>query len=274
MVPFVVSPSNHERPLRQAQDRPLDELRANGRSLSMEEVARKLTSWIRDQALAANCRGTVFGLSGGVDSAAVAVLCQRAFPETSLAVLMPCHSDPADMKDALLVARKFGIRTATIVLDSVFDSLLNAIPDGECDPAIERMARANLKPRLRMATLYYFANRLAYLVVGTGNRSEIAVGYSTKHGDSGVDIQPLGNLLKAQVRELAAHLGIPSRIIEKPPSAGLWQGQTDEGQMGLTYADLDRYLATGQATEQIRRRVDAMARASAHKRATPPVPPF
>jgi len=125
-----------------------------------------------------------------------------------------------------------------------------------------------------MSTLYYFANRLRYLVVGTGNRSEIAVGYSTKYGDAGADILPLGNLLKSRVRELASYLSIPNGIIEKTPSAGLWAGQTDEGEMGLSYEELDRYLASGEATDEIRRKVDAMARASAHKRAAPPVPPF
>ena len=240
----------------------------------MEDMAKKLADWIREQVSGAGCEGVVLGLSGGLDSAVVAVLCKHAFPDNVLAVLMPCHSDPADMEDAALVARQFDIPTATVNLDGVFDSLLEAIPDSNYDPATRKLAEANLKPRLRMTTLYYYSNRLRYLVVGTGNRSEIAIGYSTKYGDAGADILPLGNLLKRQVRELAGHLGVPRGIIEKPPSAGLWEGQTDEGEMGLTYEELDRYLATGEATEDVRKKVDAMARASAHKRATPPIPPF
>jgi NAD+ synthase len=187
---------------------------------------------------------------------------------------MPCHSDQADLDDAQLVAQKYAIPTVTVVLDKVFDSVLEALPDREYDPATQRLAEANLKPRLRMSTLYYFANRLHYLVVGSCNKSEIAIGYSTKYGDGGMDILPLGNLLKSQVRELASYLGIPNRIIAKAPSAGLWEGQTDEGEMGLSYEELDRYLASGQATEEVRRKVDALARATTHKRATPPVPPF
>ncbi|HEY49726.1 MAG TPA: NAD(+) synthase [Dehalococcoidia bacterium] len=240
----------------------------------MEELSQKLVHWIKEQVSGANCRGVVFGLSGGLDSAVVAVLCKRAFPDTILAVLMPCHSDPVDMDDAGLIARQFSIPTVTVTLDSIYDSLLEAIAGGDYDPATRRVAEANLKPRLRMSTLYYFANRLRYLVVGTGNRSEIAVGYSTKYGDAGADILPLGNLLKSRVRELASYLSIPNGIIEKTPSAGLWAGQTDEGEMGLSYEELDRYLASGEATDEIRRKVDAMARASAHKRAAPPVPPF
>ncbi|TET12750.1 MAG: NAD(+) synthase [Dehalococcoidia bacterium] len=240
----------------------------------MEDLAQKLVSWIREQVAGAGCEGVVFGLSGGLDSSVVAVLCQRAFPDNSLAVLMPCHSTKTDLDDAQLVAQKLAITTVTVSLDEVFDSILKALPKREYDPATKRLAEANLKPRLRMSTLYYFANRLRYLVVGTGNRSEIAVGYCTKYGDSGADILPLGNLLKGQVRELASHLGIPHRIIEKTPSAGLWEDQTDEGEMELSYEELDRYLASGQATEGVRRKVEALARATAHKRATPPIPPF
>ena len=125
-----------------------------------------------------------------------------------------------------------------------------------------------------MAALYYFANRRHYLVVGTGNRSEIAVGYCTKYGDAGVDLLPLGNLVKGQVLDLARHLGLPRRIIEKPPSAGLWEGQTDESEMGLTYAELDRYLSTGDAPEEVRLKVDALARVALHKSSSALVPPF
>jgi NAD+ synthase len=240
----------------------------------MEDLAQKLVAWIREQVAGAGCEGVVFGLSGGLDSAVVAVLCQRAFPDKTLAVLMPCHSSKVDLDDAQLVAKKYAIPTISVSLDEVFDSTLKALPHKEYDPATKKLAEANLKPRLRMSTLYYFANRLHYLVVGTSNRSEIAVGYCTKYGDSGADILPLGNLLKSQVRELASHLVIPHRIIEKTPSAGLWEGQTDEGDMGMSYEELDRHLAGGQATEEVRRKVEALARATAHKRATPPIPPF
>ena len=125
-----------------------------------------------------------------------------------------------------------------------------------------------------MVTLYYFANRLNYLVVGAGNRSELSVGYFTKYGDGGVDIMPLGNLVKGQVRELAHFLRIPQKIMDKPPSAGLWQGQTDEAEMGFSYADLDRYLTTGIASDTVKQKIESMASASNHKRQPPPVAKF
>ncbi|MEE8470434.1 MAG: NAD(+) synthase [Dehalococcoidia bacterium] len=240
----------------------------------MEDLARRLMSWIKEQVTGADCRGTVVGLSGGIDSSVVAVLSHHAFPGNALAVLMPCHSNREDLDDARLLARTFSIPTVTVALDRVFDSLLEALPKAEYDPDTLKLAEANLKPRLRMSTLYYYANRLHYLVAGTCNKSEIAVGYATKYGDSGADILPLGNLLKGEVRELAACLGIPGSIIEKAPSAGLWEGQTDEGEMGITYEELDSYLATGQATGKVRKRVDALAKATLHKRTPPPVPPY
>jgi len=239
----------------------------------MEELANKLVAWIRGQVVQAKLKGVIFGLSGGLDSSVVGVLCKRAFPKDALGLIMPCHSSQTDIEHAQVVARKFQIPSRSIVLDQVFASLMKAVPSGG-DSETKRLAEANVKARLRMVTLYYIANRFQYLVVGTGNRSEMSVGYFTKYGDGGVDIQPLGNLVKSQVRKLAAYLDIPTQVIEKPPSGGLWEGQTDEGEMGISYDELDRYLTSGKAEAGIKRKVDAMIQASAHKRATPPVPPF
>jgi len=187
---------------------------------------------------------------------------------------MPCHSDPQDAEHALLVAKQFSIPTRTVVLDNIYDTLLQVLPEVSADPAVRRLARGNLKVRLRMVTLYYLANQLKYMVVGSSNRSELAVGYFTKYGDGGVDIIPLGNLVKRQVRELARFLGIPREIIDKPPTAGLWPGQTDEGDFGFSYDDLDRYLTTGQADSAVRAKIESMIAASGHKRQLPPLPPF
>lgn len=240
----------------------------------MNELSEKLVLWIRDQVKRANCNGVVLGLSGGVDSSVTAVLCQHAFPDNVLALLMPCYTINTDTEDALIIAHKFKIPTMTINLNETFDTLLKSFPQSQTKHATQKISEANIKPRLRMTTLYYFANRFRYLVVGTCNRSEIAVGYSTKYGDSACDIIPLGNLLKYEVRDLARHLGIPDRIINKPPTAGLWEGQTDEGEMGITYDELDQYLQSGQAREEIRQKIDALNIASSHKRMLPPTPPF
>ncbi len=239
--------------------------------MEVEQLATKLVAWIRKQTLAAGCKGVVTGMSGGLDSSVLAVLCHRAFPQNMLGVLMPCYSSQEDEEHALAVASQFSIPTKVVVLAPVFDTLLNALPSDGVEPGVSRLAKANLKVRLRMLTLYYFANQFKYIVAGASNRSELAVGYFTKCGDGGVDILPLGNLVKGQVKELANFLGIPQPIIDKPPSAGLWQGQTDEGELGLSYEELDRYLVTGQASIGLRQKIESMTAASAHKRLPPPV---
>lgn len=130
---------------------------------------------------------------------------------------------------------------------------------------------SSIKVRLRMLTLYYFTNQLKYMVAGSSNRSELSIGYFTKYGDGGADILPLGNLVKGQVRELARFLGIPQQIIDKPPSAGLWQGQTDEDDLGFSYKELDHYLVTGEASNELREKIESMIAASNHKHSPPPV---
>lgn len=239
--------------------------------MDTRQLVEKLISWIRDKVLSAGRRGIVVGMSGGLDSSVLAVLCQRAFPQSMLGVLMPCHSSQEDGEHAQIVASKFSIPTKIVVLDTVFDTLLRAVASDRVEPTASRLAKANLKVRLRMLTLYYFANQLKYMVAGASNRSELAIGYFTKYGDGGVDILPLGNLVKGQVKELAGFLGIAQQIIDKPPSAGLWQGQTDEGELGLSYEELDRYLVTGEASNELREKIESMIAASNHKRLPPPV---
>jgi NAD+ synthase len=125
-----------------------------------------------------------------------------------------------------------------------------------------------------MAALYYVANSLNYLVAGTGNRSELTIGYFTKHGDGGVDVLPIGHLFKSRVRTLAQELGVPKAIIDKPASAGLWPGQTDEAEIGFSYADLERYLADGPegVSPALALRLERLIRATEHKRSMPPMP--
>lgn len=234
-----------------------------------------ISAWLRDYATQAGARGWVVGLSGGVDSACTAALCQRATGEHVLGVLMPCHSGPEDTQMANLVAEAFGLETVTVDLGPAYNALLAALPEGLSD-----MARANIKPRLRMTTLYALAQSRGYLVAGTGNKSELMIGYFTKYGDGGVDLEPLGDLYKWQVRTLARELDVPQQVIDRPPSAGLWAGQTDEGEMGITYDELDATLAaieSGQVGELDPRRLEKvrwMMAASAHKRAMAPVCPL
>lgn len=240
--------------------------------MNSEQLAKKLVLWIRDKVLTAGRKGVVVGMSGGLDSSVLTVLCQRAFPENMLGVIMPCYSRPEDKSDAQEVASKFSIPTIEVVLDNIFSALFQALPDYKVDTAVSHLAQANLKVRLRMVTLYYIANQRRYLVAGSSNRSEFVVGYFTKHGDGGVDIMPLGNLVKGQVRELASFFGIPQLIIDKPPSAGLWEGQTDEDELGFNYDELDSYLLTGEVSAKVREKIESMIAASAHKRSLPPIP--
>jgi len=235
------------------------------------KLADRISDWIREKVEEAGAEGIVLGMSGGVDSSVLAVLAKRAMGDRMLGLIMPCYSDPPDVEHARLVAAKFDIETEYVDLTPVFDRSLETLPPGD------RIAVGNLKPRLRMIVLYYFANSRHYLVAGAGNMSEITVGYTTKYGDSGVDLLPLGDLLKSQVRELARELGIPEEIIAKPPSAGLWEGQTDEGEMGITYEELDKAILaieSGDASgcdERTLARVREMMAASAHKRVPIPV---
>ena len=185
--------------------------------MNVDEQAEKLVSWIREQVVTSGHKGVVLGVSGGIDSSVVAVLCKRAFPQSTLGVLIPCYSHPEDEEHALSVASKFSIQTKTVVLDRVFDTLLKALPDST-DPATSQLAIANLKVRLRMLTLYYFAHQLKYMVVGSSNRSEIAIGYFTKYGDGGVDFMPLGNMVKREVfrRKLSISPPQPGYGRDKP----------------------------------------------------------
>ena len=242
--------------------------------MDTESVCRKLVIWIREKVEEAGCRGVVLGLSGGLDSSVLGVLCQQALPQDTLGLLMPCHSIDTDRTHAEMVAEKFSIATRMVALDNVYDLLLTALPDFQPDAALVRLTHANIKTRLRMITLYNTANQLRYIVAGSSNRSELTIGYFTKYGDGGVDIMPLGNLAKSQVRELASYLGVPQEIIDKPPSAGLWKGQTDEEEMGLTYEVLDNYILTGNAPEDLKKTLETRKAASQHKCETPPIAPI
>jgi NAD+ synthase len=233
----------------------------------------RIANWLREHLDAAGAEGFVFGLSGGVDSAAVAALAVRAVGAgQTLGLLLPCHSQPEDARLGQLVAGAFGISTVRVDLSAAYGALVAELP-----PLDSRLAAANIKPRLRMIAWYYLSNARNYLVLGAGNKTELTVGYFTKWGDGGVDLLPLGDLYKMQVWELARELGVPQEVIERPPTAGLWPGQTDEGEMGITYRELDRALAaievgdTSGVDPSTLAKVQGMVARSAHKRAMPPI---
>lgn len=236
------------------------------------DMINAVSSWIKEQVVKAGAKGIVLGLSGGIDSAVVAALARRALGPDVLGLVLPCHSHRQDTEDALTVAGHLGLETVTVDLTPAFDLLLTLLPSADA------MVTANLKSRLRMMTLYHVAGLKKYLVAGTGNKSEISVGYFTKHGDGGADLLPLGDMLKSEVWAMAAQLGLPEAIIKKPPSAGLLPGQTDEGELNISYAELDQALKAiaDRRNETIppglRQRVEQLMKISEHKRM--PVPVF
>lgn len=239
----------------------------------MATLAEAIADWLRERTSAAGVDGVVVGLSGGIDSSVVAALATRALgKERVTGVIMPAYSQEEDIQDARLIAEQLGIHAPEIDLAGPFDEMMNTLPPGN------DLAVANIKPRLRMITLYHIANTSNLMVLGTGNRSELMVGYFTKYGDGGVDLLPLGSLYKHQVRELARAIDVPERIIERPPSAGLWAGQTDETEMGITYEELDGILealerggdTSGYDADRVQQ-VRRMVARSEHKRSMPPI---
>ncbi len=235
-------------------------------------MKKTIITWLKKQVKLSAAKGIILGLSGGIDSSVVAHLAKEAVGAKNVfGLFLPCHSHPHDLKDAKILASKLKIRTKVIDLSCVYDSFVKILPRGN------NLAKANLRPRLRMATLYYFANNLNYLVCGTGNKSELMAGYFTKYGDGGVDLLPIAELTKTQVRKLANELGVPAQIISKPPTAGLWPGQTDEGEMGITYPELDDIITRIESNRsQVHskkkvNKVKAMIERSEHKRLGPKI---
>ena len=232
-------------------------------SIDWHHEASLRIAWMKDVLAKSGTKGYVLGLSGGKDSAVVAALARQA-TENVLGVLLPCQSAHTDRDDALRLAEHFHIATMEINLEPAFLAARSSMHTelGALDP----MAEANIKPRLRMLTLYAVAQTRGLLVAGTSNRSERAMGYFTKWGDSGCDISPIADLTVREVLLLGAALGVPDDLLLKPPSAGLWPGQTDEQEMGIRYDAIDEYLLHGQATEQDRTLIERAYNRSEHKR--------
>ena len=224
-------------------------------------------------------KGYVLGVSGGLDSAVVLKLAVNAVgKDRVLGLLMPEKDSPkGDTMDAEELCEAEDVRYEVLDISGAVDAFKEAI-GGQVD----RMPLANIKARCRMILLYHHAGTQSRLVLGTSNKSELLVGYFTKHGDGGADLEPIGDLYKSEVRQLAHVLGIPDKIVKKAPSAGLWKGQTDEGEMGITYERLDAILLgieQGLPEQDIARRaettvreverVSKMVRMSSHKRKFP-----
>ena len=232
-----------------------------------EKELEKRIAFIHTQMEKAGVDALVFGNSGGKDSALVGILCKKACDNT-LGVIMPCSSKQnygRDKEDALKLAKTFDIPTKIVDLTAVREAEIEAVGEQLSDAAV-----ANIAPRLRMATLYLIAHSRKALVVGTGNRSEAYMGYFTKWGDGAYDLNPIADLTVTEIYEFLRFLGAPDSIIEKAPSAGLFAGQTDEAEMGVTYAEIDRFLLYGEKGENFSV-IEKYHVSSEHKRIMPVV---
>ena len=251
----------------------------------LEARRQNIVEFIADTVDDAGAEGAVIGLSGGIDSTTTAHLAVEALGADSVhGLLMPSSVNPdADETDAERVAEALDIEYDTVEINPIVDAFVDAAPDHAAE---DRMALGNVRVRTRAVLNYFLANAEGRIVLGTGNRSEAATGYFTKYGDQAVDCNPIGNLYKCQVRQLARDLGVPEDLVTRTPTAAMWEGQTDEEEMGLGYDDLDAILAlhvhgplskhatveTLDVPEGAVDRVVELYEASAHKRSMPPAP--
>jgi NAD+ synthase len=207
-----------------------------------KNAARLAAGGIRAYLRSSKHSGVVIGVSGGIDSAVCAMLASKALGKKNVLALIMPSMEGEDVSDAILCAKAAGIKTKTIDISGIvraFEALASSARGKKCS----RIERGNVAARMRMLLLYSFASCNDYLVLGTGNKTELLLGYFTKHGDGGVDLLPIGDLYKWQVNLLAKELKVPKKIIKKKPSAGLWAGQTDEGELGFSYEFADRVLS-------------------------------
>ena len=222
-------------------------------------------AFIRELVKSAGASGIVYGNSGGKDSALVGILCKAACDNT-VGIIMPCASKRnygQDTDDGIAVAGQFGIETRTVDLTAVREREMEELQK-VC--TLNSAAINNIAPRLRMMTLYAIGAAENRLVAGTGNRSEIHMGYFTKWGDGASDFNPIADLTAGEVFAFLEFLGAPRQIIDKAPSAGLFDGQTDEQEMGVSYAAIDEFILAGTASEKDRAIIERYHRQSRHKR--------
>jgi len=230
----------------------------------------KIIVWVRGYVRNAGAKGVAIGNSGGKDSAAAIAIAAKALgSENVLAVVMPCKSILEDVEDARLVARTFNVPTIEVDLTETYDILENEI-NVKLGNEISKDAQINIKPRLRMTTLYAIAQTMGYLVMGTGNLSESFVGYTTKWGDGGCDFNPIGNFTVEEVKMIGTYLGVPEKIVNRPPADGL-SGMTDEEKMGVKYSQISEYINTEETDHDAMKIIEKMHKMSEHKRCIPPV---
>ena len=234
--------------------------------MKLKEYKNYLVKWIREQVHNANQKGVIIGMSGGVDSSVVAALAKEAFPNNSLGVLLPIGNMGQDFDDAMAVAKKINIETKIVDLTKTFEEIQKATNIND------KYSLANTKPRLRMSALYALSRENNYLVLGTDNAPEWILGYFTKYGDGGVDILPIIHLLKSEVKEMAKMMELPEVVYTKKPTAALWDGQTDEEELGFSYDNVDKYIKGEEIDKNIKQKILHQIKVTNHKRESIPTP--
>ena len=243
----------------------------------IEEEAENDIKWIQKYVVKTGAKWIVIGNSGGKDSATVLAMAVKAIgKERVVAVSMPCYSNEKDFEDAKLVAETFGVRFLKVDLTNCYQQMEKEIQLELNKIQIEKMekeAQINIKPRLRMTTLYGIAQTLGYLVIGTGNLCEAMVGYTTKWGDNSSDFNPIGNFTVEEVLKIGKYLGVPEKILKKAPSDGLGN-QTDEEKMGITYQQITEMIETGNTDKEAKKEILKRYQNSKHKREAIPIYTF
>lgn len=243
--------------------------------MDVQTSIQNRVEWIKKVLSQSGAKGIIYGNSGGKDCTLVGALCKLA-TDNVLGVIMPCQSSQnygSDRDDALRAGKHFGIEQIEIDLTKTKEALVSALGEqlekGNAGETNLKMANVNVNPRLRMTTLYALGQARGYLVAGTGNLDEATLGYFTKWGDGAHDFNPIADLTVGEIYEHLRYLGAPSTIIEKAPSAGLYQGQTDEQETGIKYADVDKYLRGEQIPDEVRQKIEKMKSRAGHKMRMP-----
>lgn len=241
--------------------------------MELEAYLDYLTKFIQETVTKAHCKGVIVGISGGVDSAVAANLAKKAFPNDYLTVWMPINSSQEDLDCTKQLIEQNQLKSVTLDLGPTFDQLVQQIKSTQNE--LTPLAAANTKARLRMTSLYAYAQTHNYLVLGTDNYDEWHIGYFTKYGDGGVDVAPLIHLLKSEVYAAAKFFQVPASIIDRPPTAGLWEDQTDEKEIGFSYQEIDDFFLQKNQDPALKKRLDELHQQSEHKRQLPVHPePF
>lgn len=224
----------------------------------IEKKIKTIVSFLQNYLKDNNLKGYIFGLSGGIDSSVIAAIMSKYFPKNHLALIMNINNNIIDIKDQKKVIDNYQLNYENIQLEDIFNLFKKSL-------CVSDLSYNNLKSRLRAVTLYAKAQDLNYLVLGTSNFNEIYTGYFTKYGDSACDVMPLANLLKKDIYEIAKYLNVPKSIINKSPSAGLFEGQTDENDLQLTYKEMDNFFLGFNIEKSIKERITTLYKNNVHK---------